>query len=143
MKFNDCPLRNELKEGVFQYGRDNSISPLSLIEKLLEEFLYKKGYLVVGVVDEDVPFPAELNQPRITHAVPTRSGRFEIRHMHDGKNWHYGVCDYEDAKILVEFLKHKNWDTKYSTSQTKLKGKKQIDFLFGEMEKESELMETE
>ena len=136
MKFNDCPLKNELKEGLLQYERDTNISPLSLIENLLEEFLYKKGYLVVGGGEENVPFPSELNKPPIEFTNLKKSGNLEIRKTVDGNRYSFAYCTYDEAKILVEFLKSKNWDVKYSTKHSLFKGKEHIAFLFNEMEKE-------
>lgn len=139
MKFNDCPLRNELKEGLLQYERDTNISPFSLIESLIEEFLYKNEYLVVGVGDKEVPFPAELNQTRIKYARPRKNGHVQIRKQINGRVENFGNCCYSDAEILIKFLESKNWDIKYSTKKTKLRGKKQIDFLFNEIEKEKKV----
>lgn len=143
MKFNNCLLRNELKEGLLQYERDTNISPHFLVESLIENFLIKEEYLIVGAGEGDVPFPTELNQPKIRYANRTPNGKFEIRKTKGGKNLHFGRFNYNDSKIVVEFLESKNWDSKYSTSQTQLKGKKQSDFLFKEIEKENELKETE
>lgn len=136
MRFNNCPLKNELKEGLLQYERDTKISPFSLVESLIEEFLYKKGYLVVGAADENVPFPYELNKPSIPYATLDNNGKYTIRKTVDGKIYYFGFCDYEDAKVIVEFLERKKWDIKYTTKKTKLKGKKHIKFLLNEIEKE-------
>lgn len=136
MRFNNCPLKNELKEGLLQYERDTKISPFSLVESLIEEFLYKKGYLVVGAADENVPFPYELNKPSIPYASLNNSGTYRIRKSIGGKKYYFGGCDYEDAKVIVEFLERKKWDIKYTTKKTKLKGKKHIKFLLNEIEKE-------
>lgn len=143
MKFNNYPLRNELKEGLLQYERDTNISPHSLVESLIEKFLIKEEYLIVGAGDEDVPFPTELNHPPIKNVQDRGNGKFQIYRRIDGIQYRYGTGKYDEVKILVEFLKSKNWDLKYSTIRTKLKGRKQIDFLFSEMEKESELVGTE
>ena len=136
MKFNGCPLRNELKEGLLRYERDNNVSPHSIVEDLIEEFLYKNKYLVIGAGDEEVPFPSELNKPHIKHAEIRANGRVQIRKTLNGTKYHYGTCNYEDAVMFIDFLKSKGWDVKYSTSQTKLKRQKQLDFLLNEIKKE-------
>ena len=145
MKFNECQLRDELVEGLIQYGRDANLSPSSIIESLLEEFLCKKGYLVYGVGDEIIPFPAELNQITLKHTYDRGNGTLRIYcSLKGNKKANYGSTnDYNEAKIIVDFLECKNWDLKYSTSQTKLRGRKQIDFLLNEIEREKELKETE
>ena len=143
MKFNNCPLKNELKEGLLQYERDTNIPPHSLIESLIEKFLYKKGYLVVGAGSENVPFPCELNKPPLHHATLNRNGKYIIRHTINGTRYHYGYCTYEEAIVIIDFLEEKNWDVRYSTKYSDYKGRKHIDFLFNEIEKESNLMETE
>lgn len=49
----------------------------------------------------------------------------------------YGTYDtIEKAKEVRAFLIMKNWDIKYSTKSTGLKGAKQVNFLLSEMEKE-------
>ena len=109
MKFNNCPLRNELKEGLVQYERDTTISPFSLIESLVEEFLYKKGYLVIGAVDEVVPFPTELNHPRIPYTSEKSPNVFYFQRWIGNNSITYGsFCEdrYEDAKKVYEFLEN-------------------------------------
>ena len=141
MKFNDCPLRDELRQGMAQYERDTNVSPLSLIESLIEDFLYKQGYLVV-VGDEEVPFPTELIKPRLPHTTFKSSSKKWCIQKRYGKTivaYAYFEEDrYEEAKKVIQFLKSKNWDLKYSIKQTKLSGKEQFDFLLSEVEKEKE-----
>ena len=43
---------------------------------------------------------------------------------------------FEEAKHVVYFMVDKDWDEKYSTKYTKLKGKKYREWLFSEIEKE-------
>ena len=47
MKFNNYPLRNELKEGLLQYERDTNIPPHSLVESLIEKFLIKEEKIIL------------------------------------------------------------------------------------------------
>lgn len=143
MKFNNYPLRDELKEGLIQYERDTNVSPHLLVESLIEKFLYKQGYLTVGFDDGELPSLIELINPRIKHTTIRENGKLRIEKIMNGVHGFYGTASYDDAKIIVDFLISKNWDLKYSTRQTKLKGEKQIEFLLSEIEKESELMETE
>lgn len=143
MKFNNCRLRNELKEGLLQYERDTNVSPHSIVESLIEKFLYNQGYLGVGFDDKELPSLTELINPRIKHTTVRENGKLLIEKWVDGVHGFYGTCQYDEAKIIVDFLISKNWDLKYATSNTKLKGQKQIDFLFNEIEKENVLKETE
>lgn len=143
MKFNNYPLRNELKEGLLQYERDTNIPLHSLVESLIEKFLIKEEYLIIGAGDEVIPFPTELNEPHLKYTNIRSNGKLRVRKYVNGKLYTYCTCDYKNAKPIITFLESKDWDLKYSASRTKLKGEKQVDFLFNEMEKESELMETE
>lgn len=137
MKFNDCPLKSELTEGLIQYERDNNISPLSLIESLLEKFLYDEGYLVTGAGDNVVPFPSNLNHAHLKYTTIRENGNLQIRKDIGGKIYTYGAYkEYDIIKRIIEFLKSKDWNVKYSTMNTKLRGEKQIEFLLCEMEKE-------
>ena len=136
MSFKDCPLRNELKEGLMQYERETNLSPLSLIESLSERYLYDEGYLVTGAEDEVVPFPTELNKPPLKYvSMDNRSGRYIIRKTINGKRYSYGTFDYDECVRVIEFLESKHWNPKYSISNTKLNGKKQVEFLFNMIEK--------
>ena len=54
------------------------------------------------------------------------------------EEWSRLVTELSEKEV-ASFLKRNGWDLKYSTSQTKLRGQKQIDYLFEEMEKEKEL----
>lgn len=136
MKFNNYSLRNELKEGLLQYERDTGVSPHSLVESLIEKFLYKHGYLTVGFDDKELPPLSELIKPRIKHTTVRENGKLRIEKMVNGIHGFYGTCSYDDAESIVDFLIRKDWDLKYTTSNTKLKGQKQIDFLLNEIEKE-------
>lgn len=56
-----------------------------------------------------------------------------------GSNVKLGFGTYttwEEAYEVKEFIRSKNWDSKYSTNETGLKGKKYIQWLYNEMEKE-------
>ena len=140
MKFNDCPLRNELKQGILKYERDTNISPLSLIESLLEDFLYKKGYLVIGNPNEEVSFPTDLIKPRLPHTTfKTSNKKWYIQKRHGRKICYYAFFEdemYDEAKLIIEFLKNENWDLKYSMKQTNLSGKDQFEFLLNKAKKE-------
>ena len=139
MKFNDCPLRNELKEGLLQYERDSNISPHSLVESLIEDFLYKNGYLIVGAGDKEVPFPTTLNKPRLPNTSEKSPKKWYFQKW-IGKNMiTYGSFSneqYEDAKKVHEFLERNNWDTKYSRKTTGLTNDELFEFLLNEAEKE-------
>ena len=117
-----------------QYERETNLSPLSLIESLIERYLYDEGYLVTGAEDEVVPFPTELNKPPLKY-VRNRSGRYALRKTVKGKLYSYGTFDYDECVRVIEFLESKHWDPKYSISNTKLYGKKQVEFLFNMIEK--------
>ena len=119
-----------------QYERETNLSPLSLIESLIERYLYDEGYLVTGAEDEVVPFPTELNKPPLKYAcINKRDGRYRILKKINGKQYAYGTFDYDECVRVIEFLESKHWDPKYSTSNTKLYGKKQVEFLFNMIEK--------
>lgn len=136
MNFKDCPLRNELKEGLMVYERETNLSPLSLIESLVERYLYDEGYLVTGAEYEDVDFPTKLN--KVTNVYPTPWGKFRIRREINGIRYCYGTFDYETAEKIRNFLENKGWDIRYSNSHTKLKGKEQERFLLEEIRRDYE-----
>lgn len=138
MKLEEVPLENELKQGLIKYARDNNTSPFSLLESLVEDFLIKKEYLVICDSEEPVEFPTA--HP-IRNMFLRENGKFQVMKFINGKKINFMSGTYDEAKTAIDFLKRNGWDIKYSTSETKLRGKKQIDFLFNEIEKEKELKE--
>lgn len=138
MNFKDCPLRDELKEGLMAYERETNLSPLSLIESLVERYLYDEGYLVTGAEYEEVDFPTKLN--KVTNVYPTQWGKFRIMKDINGRSYSYGTFDYETAEEIRNFLETKGWDIRYSNSHTKLKGIEQELFLLGEIKKDEGLI---
>ena len=139
MNFKDCPLRHELKEGLEVYERETNLSPLSLIESLVERYLYDEGYLVTGAEYEEVAFPTELNNVS-TYLHITENGRYRIRRKIGKRMEGFGTYDYEVAEEVCKFLEEKNWDIKYTNSQTKLTGKDHEMFVLNEMQKDGEGM---
>lgn len=138
MTLEEVPLRDELKEGLIKYAEDNNLSPLSLLESLIEDFLIKKEYLVIFDSDAPVEFPA---LSPIKNIFLRKNGKFQVMKSINKNRMNFMSGNYEEAKTVVEFLESKEWDSKYSTSETGLRGKKQIEFLFDEIKKENEKME--
>jgi len=133
MILEEVPLKDELKEGLIKYARDNNISLLSLLESLIEDFLIKKEYLVICDFDNPVEFPAI---SPIKHMWQRENGKWGVSKNIGGSGVYFGTFEYKDAKEVVLFLESKSWDLKYSTKQTGLRGQKQVDYLFKEMAKD-------
>ena len=128
-------LKSELEKGLRKYGEDNNLSPISIIEELVENFLTDKEYLSINPLLEKVDDPIE----KIKYAsFEKKWGRYQITKQVNGKKYHYGSITQgaSIAQELVDFLESVNWDTKYSTKETGLKGIEHINFLLSEMEKE-------
>ena len=134
MKSQSYKLRPELNEGLVKYGEDNNLSPISIIEELVEDLLCRKDYL--GIEIESIPSKIE----KIKNAnYRNECGAYRIRKSIDGRRFVYGQTKSSIvAKDIVHFLESVNWDTKYSTSGTGLKGEAQINFLLSEIEKQKE-----
>lgn len=134
-------LKSELDEGLTKYAEDNNLHPLSIIEDLVECFLTDKEYLSVNPLIEKKD--THIEKIKYTYYDETKK-RYQIGKFVDGKKHLYGSIT-QGASItreVVNFLESVNWDTKYSTSNTGLKGAEQINFLLSEMEKVNELMGT-
>ena len=133
MKSQTYKLRNELDKGLRKYGEDNNLSPISIIEDLVEDFLCSKDYLEMSFAS--VPSKPE----EIKNASYRERGGYQIRKTIKGKLIWYGSCKSPViAKEIVSFLESVNWDEKYSSKKTGLKGDNQINFLLEEMEKMAE-----
>ena len=132
MKSQSYTLRTELDEGLRRYGEDNNLSPISIIEELVEDFLCSKDYL---------HFQLDQNNSKIEkikHArFDKRSGAYEIRGGYPTKN--YGSSKSPAVvKDIITFLKSKDWDVKYCSKNTGLRGVEQINFLLSEIENDKE-----
>lgn len=132
-------LRTELNDGLVKYGEDNNLSPISIIEELVEDFLCQKDYLYSTFE----PCSSEVEQIRYAN-YDKRSKAYTIQKSINGKDYGYGTSKSPViVKEIICFLESVGWDIKYSTKNTRLRGTKQINFLLNEMEKEKKLRETE
>lgn len=133
MKSQSYKLKPELDNGLMKYGEDNNLSPISIIENLVEDFLCRNDYLCAEVEIG----PAKIE--KIKNATYRKEiGTYRIRKRINGKREEYGSTKSPMvAKDIVVFLEGVNWDSKYSISETGLKGEAQINFLLSEMEKEA------
>lgn len=125
-------LRTELNEGLIKYGEDNNLSPLSIIEELVEDFLCRKDYLCSTFE----PVSQEIEKIRYAD-YDKRSESYGIRKSIKGQRFRFGASKSPViVKEIICFLESVDWDTKYSVKNTKLKGTKQINFLLDEIEKQ-------
>lgn len=138
MKSNSYKLPSNLDEGLRKYAESNNLSPISIINELVEDFLIKENVLTIPLVisEKEEPAPVE----KIKHASYSPSkGSYQIRKRVGKMDYGYGTVHHAGlAKELVKFLESENWDVKYSTNETKLNGVKQINFLLKEMKKKEE-----
>ena len=120
--------------------REILISLLYLLLNHYLKILYKKGYLVIGNPNEEVSFPTDLIKPRLPHTTfKTSNKKWYIQKRHGRKICYYAFFEdemYDEAKLIIEFLKNENWDLKYSMKQTNLSGKDQFEFLLNKAKKE-------
>ena len=132
MKSQSYKLNFELNEGLVKYGEDNNLSPLSIIEELVEDFLCRKDYLCTTFE------PVSVTPEKIKYAdYDKRSKSYGIRKSINGKRKRFGASKSPSVvKDIILFLESVDWDIKYSVSNTHLRGADQINFLLSEMEKE-------
>lgn len=132
MKSQSYTLRTELDDGLRRYGEDNNLSPISIIEELVEDFLCSKDYLHFQI-DQN---PSKIE--KIKNAkFDKRVGSYQIRGGSPRET--YGSSKSPAVvKDIISFLETKNWDVKYCSKNTGLRGVEQINFLLSEIEKEKE-----
>lgn len=71
-----------------------------------------------------------------------RGGKYQVRIPRKGKQINFGTYNsLKQAKEVRNFVISKNFDEKYSTNHSELKGKKYYDWLFSEIEKEKKVEE--
>ncbi|MBQ2635397.1 MAG: hypothetical protein IJJ11_07895 [Methanosphaera sp.] len=127
-------LTSELDKGLKKYGEVNNLSPSFIINDLVEAFLIDKGYLSVHFPVNDI----EIVPEKIKYAhFQKKHGRYIIQKSIQGKRYYYASVTQGAGltKEIIQFLESKEWDVKYATSSTGLKGVDQINFLLNEMEK--------
>ena len=131
MKSQGYRLRTELDDGLRKYGEDNNLSPISIIEELVEDFLCNNDYL--STTFELIPSKPE----KIKYAYWRKdNGSYQIAREFERIKYTFGhTKSLAVAKEIISFLKSVNWDVKYSTRNTGLKGEDQINFLLSEIEK--------
>lgn len=129
MKSQGYLLRNDLDEGLRRYGEDNNLSPISIIEELVEDFLCSKDYLHFQIGQNNSKIE------RIKNAnFDKRCGVYQIRGGSPRET--YGSSKSPAVvKDIINFLESKDWDVKYCSKNTGLRGVEQINFLLSEMEK--------
>lgn len=139
MKSQGYVLNSELDKGLKKYGEENNLSPSFIINDLVESFLIDNDYLCIKLPEND----NESKPEKIKNAPFSKTdNRYRIRKNINNKTYNYAsvpVWEGRVAKEIVGFLKSKNWDIKYSIKSTGLKGRDQINYLLGEMEKEEDL----
>ena len=129
MKSQGYLLRNDLDEGLRRYGEDNNLSPISIIEELVEDFLCSKDYLHFQIGQNNSKIEKIKNAK-----FDKRSGAYQIRGGSPRKT--YGSSKSTAVvKDIITFLERKDWDVKYCSKNTGLRGVEQINFLLSEMEK--------
>ena len=132
MKSQSYTLRIELDEGLRRYGEDNNLSPISIIEELVEDFLCSKDYLHFQISQNNSKIEKIKNAK-----FDKRSGAYQIRGGSPRET--YGSSKSPAVvKDIITFLKSKDWDVKYCSKNTGLRGVEQINFLLSEMENDKE-----
>ena len=86
MILNNYKLREDLAEVLEQYERDKNISPILIVENLLEKFLYDEKYIIVDTEAEVVKTPKEI--------YSERKSRFRVMQMSRCCRLYYDVYDF-------------------------------------------------
>ena len=99
MILNNYSIREELMVPLEQYERDNNISPIILVENLLEEFLYKKGY--IKVEEEVIKTPEEIKNER--------KNKFKIKKSRKNykiffENIYFGMFHENEVEYVINGL---------------------------------------
>ena len=132
MKSQGYRLRTELDDGLRKYGEDNNLSPISIIEELVEDFLCSKDYLHFQIGQNNSKIEKIKNAK-----FDKRSGAYQIRGGSPRAT--YGSSKSPAVvKDIITFLESKEWDVKYCSKNTGLRGEDQINFLLSEIEKKGD-----
>ena len=86
MILNNYKLREDLAEVLEQYERDKNISPILIVENLLEKFLYDEKYIIVDSEAEVVKTPKDI--------YSERKSRFKVIRMSRCCRLYYGDYDF-------------------------------------------------
>ena len=131
---------------LYQFERATGLSLNILVEKYLEKVLYEKGYLTVEIEDDSHGEDNGADEEKDERFVEDddlkyiyknqNSSDYRIQRKTKGVMYSYGTYTLEEAKEVKRFLIIKNWNKKYSTKLSKLKGVKHKEWIFSEIEKE-------
>lgn len=127
---------------LYRYERETCLSLNILVEKYLEEVLYKNGYLNAGIEDEEPPeeeispeVASEDDDLKYIYKNPD-GGLYRVQRKINGESVNFGTHSLEMAKKVRNFMIIKNWDINYSSKVTGLRGKNYSDWFYSEIEKE-------
>lgn len=106
MKLKEFLINKNIGDILVVYGRDNNLSPSLIIENLVEEFLYNKGYIDVGVEDgEDDVSLADIYAERKSKFTTVSKGNVGVLLRYDDLDFGYYDKDEIDDVIskLLDF----------------------------------------
>ena len=100
MKLKEFLINKNVGDMLVRYGRDNNLSPSLIIENLIEEFLYNKGYLDIGLDDDgeyDVS-PADIYAERKSKFVSNSKGLLKYGDLD------FGYYDKDEIDEVIDKL---------------------------------------
>ena len=107
---------------LYRYERETCLSLNILVEKYLEEVLYKNGYLNAEIEDEEPPeeeiSPEVASEDDDLKYIKLHNGRYRIQKKINGLTYSFGTHSLEMAKKVRNFMIIKNWDFNYSSKVT-------------------------
>ena len=99
MIFRDYPLNKDIADVLELYARENSLNISSIIEELVKELLFKKGYLVVD--EEITQTPEEIYSERKNRFHTINKGKYFQLHYDD---FNFGVFPQNEIGNVINKL---------------------------------------
>ena len=96
MKLKEFLINKNVGDMLVRYGRDNNLSPSLIIENLIEEFLYNKGYFDIEIDDDEYDVsPADIYAERKSKFTTLSKGTVGVLLKYDDLDFGY----YEKNEI--------------------------------------------
>lgn len=103
MKLKEFLINKNVGDMLVMYGRDNNLSPSLIIENLIEEFLYNKGYIGVGVEDDEYDVsPADIYAERKSKFSTVSKGAVGVMLRYGDLD--FGYYDKDEIDDVIDKL---------------------------------------
>ena len=141
MRLVNYQLKNEVLDAVDKYERDNNISFNIIVENFIEEFLYGKGYLTIGMSPDTVKNPIEIYNERKKLFRKRKKTKNYIQILY--KDWSFGTYGSDEIDWFIDNLSNFSDDELEKMDFNKWKGIRKLYISFLKSKFENPLLDMD